>query len=798
MNIPISWLKEYVDISCSLQEFEHRMTMSGSKVEGITPLGQEIKNVVVGKILSVKKHANADKLSVTLIDVGNGNQIQIVTGADNIFEGAYVPVALDGAVLAGGKTIAGGELRGELSEGMLCSIEELGYTRQDYPEAPEDGIYIFENKQHHDLLGADVVQILELADDVVEFELTSNRPDCNSILGIAREASATFDLPLNYNEPALLESAGGSAEDMISVEILNPDLCPRYVARIVKNVKIEPSPQWMRHRLTASGIRPINNIVDITNYVMLELGQPMHAFDIDCVSERKIIVRNAKDGEKFTTLDGDEHELDSSILVISDKEKPLALAGIMGGENSKITENATGILFESAAFNGSHIRVSSKKLGIRTDSSGKFEKGLDPNLAMLAVNRAVQLVEMLGCGDVVEGFVDCYPNVRLPYAINYDYNKINALLGTDISAADMESYLRKVGIDAKNGTALVPTFRYDVEAEADLAEEVARLYGYDKISATLATGTPTAGKKTRRQIMEDLIKDFMVSAGLSEAMHYSFESPKVFSKLNIAEDSELTKVVKILNPLGEDYSIMRSSTLNGMLTSLSSNFNKRNEEARLFEIAKVYLPKSLPLTELPDELLTLTIGMYGKTDFYELKGIVIELFEQLGIDNVIFKAEKGLSFMHPGRTSSLTSGGKGIGFLGEIHPAVAENYEIGNRPYVAVINIETVFEIANLERIYKSLPKFPSTSRDIAMLVKEDSTNDDVIGIIKENAGQYLERAELFDVYRGAQIQEGYKSVAYNIVFRAPDRTLKEEDVSVRMKDILAKLESVLGAKLRG
>jgi len=794
MNIPISWLKDYVDIDCSLKDFEHKMTMSGSKVETITPLGQAIKNVVVGKILSIKKHENADKLLVTQIDVGS-KQIQIVTGADNVYPGAYIPVALDGAVLAHGKTITGGEIRGEKSEGMMCSIEELGYTRGDYPEAPEDGIYIFENEQP---LGADVVKALELADDVAEFEITSNRPDCNSILGIAREASATFDVPLKYDEPKLLESAGGSAADMIAVEILNPDLCPRYVARVVKNVKIEPSPQWLRHRLTAAGIRPINNIVDITNYVMLELGQPMHAFDIDQVSNRRIIVRNAKEGEHFITLDGIEHTLDNSILVIADDEKSLALAGIMGGESSKITENATGILFESASFNGPHIRVSSKKLGLRTDSSGKFEKGLDPNIAMLAVNRAAQLVETLKCGDVVEGFVDCYPNVRLPYSISYDPNKINALLGTDISASEMELMLRKVGIDAKNGTALIPTFRYDVEGEADLAEEIARFYGYDKIKSTLATGTPTAGKKSDRQIMEDMVKNYMVSVGLSEAMHYSFESPKVFAKLNIPEGDILTKTVKILNPLGEDYSIMRSSTLNGMLTSLSSNFNKRNEEAGLFEVAKVYLPKRLPLAELPYEDLTLTIGMYGNTDFYELKGIIEELCTLFGVHDLTFKAETSLGFMHPGRTAKVMAGNREVAFLGEIHPVVAENYEIGTKACVAVVNLEILFEIANLDSKFKNLPKFPSTSRDIAMLVKEECTNDDIVNIIKKNAGEYLESAEVFDVYRGTQIQEGYKSVAYNIVFRAQDRTLKEEDISGRIKDILEKLESELGAKLRG
>jgi phenylalanyl-tRNA synthetase beta chain len=794
MNIPISWLKEYVDINCSLQEFEHKMTMSGSNVETIVSLGKEIKNVVVGKILSIKKHANADKLLVTNIDAGKEAPVQIVTGATNVFEGAYVPVALDGAVLADGKSIANSDFRGELSEGMLCSIEELGYTRQDYPEAPEDGIYIFESEHTP---GADVVPILELADDVVEFEITSNRPDCFSVLGIAREASATFNTPLKYNEAEIKESAGGSAGELIAVEISNPDLCPRYVARVVKNVKIAPSPQWMRHRLTAAGLRPINNIVDITNYVMLELGQPMHAFDIDAVAERKIIVRNAKDGELFTTLDGEKYELDSSMLVISDKEKALALAGIKGGENSRVTENATGILFESANFNGHNVRVSSKKLGLRTDSSSKFEKGLDPNIAMQAVNRAVQLVELLGCGDVVAGSVDCYPNVRLPYSITYDYNRINSLLGTDISSSDMEEYLHRVGIEAKNGTALIPTFRYDIEGEADLAEEVARLYGYDKIEPTLASGTPTAGKKSKKQIMEDIVKNSMVASGISEAMHFSFESPKVFAKLNINSDDKLTNAVKILNPLGEDFSIMKTTTINGILTSLSSNYNKRNEEARLFEVAKVYLPKSLPLVELPEEQLTLTIGMYGKTDFYELKGIVIELCEQLGVYDLKFEAKTDIPFMHPGRTASVTAGEAELAFLGEVHPIVSENYEIGAKTYVAVVNLEALFDGASLDRVYKPLPKFPSTSRDIAMLVKEEVTNDDVLDLINKNAGEYLESAEIFDVYRGSQVQEGYKSVAYNIVFRATDKTLKDEDISFRMKDILTELESKLGAKLR-
>ncbi len=795
MNLPISWLKEYVDITCKTDDFIEDITLTGSKVESVTNAGDSIEKVVVGKVLSIEKHPDADKLVVCQIDVGQNEPIQIVTGATNLFEGAFVPVALDGAKLAGGVKIKKGKLRGVVSSGMMCSVEELGFTRNDYPEAPEHGIYIFEEEQTP---GADVKPILRIDDDVVEFEITSNRPDCFSIIGLAREVAATYRLPLKYPKIIVKEEAGGNAADMIDVEIKNPELCPRYIARVVKNVKIEPSPLWIRHRLTAAGLRPINNIVDITNYVMLELGQPMHAFDIDNIDERKIIVRNAEDGEKITTLDGVERNLDSSMLVISDCNKAVAVAGVMGGENSMITEGASAILFESANFNGPNVRVTAKKLGMRTDASSKYEKGLDPNLAVEAVNRAVQLVEMFGCGEVVGGMVDCYPNKRDRWSLNYSSEGINRLLGTSLSDKEMIDIFKLISVEADGQKAVVPTFRPDLESEADLAEEIARFYGYDKIETTLAAGTPTVGKKTIKQTVEDIIRDTMVAVGLSEAMNFSFESAKVFDKLLIAKDDKLRQTVTISNPLGEDFSIMRTTTLSGMLESLAVNYNRRNPEAGLFEIGKTYIPKALPLTELPEEKPVLTIGMYGKMDFYDLKGIVEELSEVFGMrDKVDYFPVKDITYMHPGRCALVSVDDVNLGFLGEIHPTVCDNYEIGTKAYAAVIYIDELCQNVNFDRIYKSLPKFPAVVRDISMLVKDDVIVRDIESIIKEKGGKLIESIQLFDVYKGKQIQDGYKSVAYNISFRASDRTLTDEEIASPMKKILKELEEKLGAQLR-
>ncbi|NLK36465.1 MAG: phenylalanine--tRNA ligase subunit beta [Epulopiscium sp.] len=797
MNIPMSWLKDYVSIEADIKDFVEDITLSGSKVEGYTTLAGAIQNVVTGKVKEIKPHPDADKLVITTIDAGQGKDITIVTGARNLKVGDYVPVALDNSILADGKEIHTGALRGVVSEGMLCSVQELGCDIHDFPEACEDGIYVFPEAVE---LGKDVTEVMDLKDDVVEFEITSNRPDCFSVVGLAREAAATYETEFRYPQIRVEEKGEGNAKDMISVEIQNPELCPRYIARVVKNVKIGPSPRWMRKRLRASGVRPINNIVDITNYVMLELGQPMHAFNIDTIAERKIIVRNAKDGETITTLDGNERKLDSSMLVISDPQKAVAVAGVMGGENSMISEEAEAILFESANFNGPNVRITAKKLGLRTDASGKYEKGLDPNLALDAVNRAAQLVELLGVGEVVPGMVDCYPNERKPWKLSYSPEWINRLLGTDISEEEMIAIFERIGlqVDAQAKEVLIPTYRPDLEAQADLAEEVARFYGYNKIVPTLAAGTPTVGKKTYKQSIVSMIKDTMISSGLCEAMTFSFESPKVFDKLNIPADSPLRKTVVISNPLGEDFSIMRTVSIHGILNSLATNFNRRNEEAGLFEVGKVYLPKAVPVTELPEEKEVLTIARYGNMDFYDIKGVLEQLFIILGMDNKVdFIPEKSIAWMHPGRTATLAVNGKTFGYVGELHPQVAVNYGIGTKAYIAVVEIETLIAEAVLVKAYKALPKFPGITRDIAMLVKDEITVKQIEDVIKNNAGEYLEKVTLFDVYKGSQIEKGYKSVAYSIDFRGADRTLTEQDIAKAMQQVLSSLAETLGAQLR-
>ncbi|MEA5084675.1 MAG: phenylalanine--tRNA ligase subunit beta [Lachnospiraceae bacterium] len=797
MDISMSWLKDYVDVDADIKDYVEDITLSGSKVEGYEEICKDITGVVVGKVLSIDQHPDADKLVITKIDVAREEPLQIVTGATNLFVGAYVPVATDGAHLAGNVKIKKGKLRGAESNGMLCSVEELGFDRHDFPEAPENGIYIFESEQP---LGADVRYVLDLLDTTVEFEITSNRPDCFSMIGLARETAATYKKEFRFPEITVKEEADGDINEMISVEIRNSDLCPRYVARVVKDVKIAPSPRWMRKRLRSVGIRPINNIVDITNYVMSELGQPMHAFSIDTIDEHKIIVRNANDDETFNTLDGIERKLDSSMLVIADPNKAVAVAGVMGGANSMITGDTATVLFESANFNGPNVRITAKKLGLRTDASSKFEKGLDPNISRIAVDRAVQLVEMLGCGTVVRGAVDCYPNKREGWQLSYDPAWINGLLGTDISEDEMIDIFERIEIkvDKATRTVTIPTFRPDLEAQADLAEEVARFYGYNKIVPTLAAGTPTVGKKTYSQSIADVIKKAMITNGLCEAMNFTFESPKVFEKLNIAEDSDLRKAVKISNPLGEDFSVMRTTTLNGMLNSLSTNYNRRNEEAGLFEIGKVYIPKTLPLTELPNEPQKLTIGMYGKMDFYALKGIVEYLFNILGMgEKVEFSPENNISWMHPGRTASVAISGESFGYLGELHPAVANNYSIGTRVYIAVLDVEAMIDAANMVSVYKALPKFPAVTRDISMVINEDVFVKEIENVIKKKGGKLLETINLFDVYQGSQIERGFKSVSYSITFRAPDRTLVDDDVNAVMKKILSTLESELGAILR-
>ncbi|MCL2375784.1 MAG: phenylalanine--tRNA ligase subunit beta [Defluviitaleaceae bacterium] len=792
MKVPISWLKDYVEISCDTATLADKMTMSGSKVEAIEHLGADITGVVVGKIAKIAPHPNADKLVITTVDVGVTEPVQIVTGATNLTEGDYIPVALHGANLADGLKIKKGKIRGEVSEGMLCSIEEMGSTRADYPEAPEDGIYIFAEPQP---LGADARPILGLLDDVLEFEITSNRPDCFSVIGLAREASATLNVELGMMNYELKEEGSGVARHLIDVEIANAELCPRYIARIVQNVKIGPSPQWLRRRLIACGLRPVNNIVDITNYVMLEYGQPMHAFDIGAI-EGHIIVRNAEEGEKITTLDGEERTLDADMLVIADTKKAVGIAGVMGGEFSKITDDTTTILFESANFSGPNIRQTAKRLGVRTDSSAKYEKGLDPNLALLCVNRACALVEELACGDVVPEMVDRYPNPRTKGEVPFTTEQINTHLGLNLTCAEMDDIFARLGITVENNVATVPTYRHDLQIWQDLSEEVARLYGYDNIPTVVASSS-NVGKKSDTQMMEDALVDIMVTQGYCQALTYAFESPKVFDKLQFEADSPLRNAVRITNPLGEDTSIMRTTMLNSMLTSLGANYAKRNNEAALFELAKIYHPVESP-TDLPDEKKILMIGYYGDAGFFHVKGLVEAVAERFGIAQQHFAAEKSLPFFHPGRCGQLFANEELLATFGQVHPAVAEAYEIGREAYLAYFYVDTLFAHANMAITYAPLARYPEISRDIAIVVENRIINGDLMAIIKKNGGKYLRSLTLFDVYEGKNVPEDTKSMAYSLVFRADDRTLTDEEIAKTMTKIVTALQDAYGAQLRG
>ncbi len=813
MNVPMSWLKQYVDIDVDTKTFMDAMTMSGSKVEALEVSGENIKNIVAAKIVKVEAHPDADKLRVMQVEVGGGEQVQIVTAATNIGLGDVVTLALakgGKATLADGTEIKKGKLRGVVSEGMFCGVEELGFTPEEIEDAPEDGVYIF--KKVIPPLGADVKPYFGLGEEVVEYEITSNRADCFSILGIAREAAATFNKKFKYPEIKVEETTEyGKAEDLAKITIHNSDLCPRYAARIIKNVKVGPSPKWLKDRLISAGLRPINNIVDITNYMLLEFGQPMHAFDYDKLAGHEINVRNAKAGEKIVTLFGDEVELDESMLVIADRDKAVAIAGVMGGEDTKVTEDTKTILFECANFNGYNIRLTSKKTGIRSDSSTKYTKGIDPNNITDALERAAQLINLTEAGEVVAGKIDVYPNKREELTIKYDVEWINKFLGTNISEDEMIKIFEKIEfkVNKANKTVTIPTFRSDVTMMADLAEEVARLYGYDKIKPTLERAKPTRGKKTVAQKVEDEVYNVLSGAGLYGAITYGFESPKVFDKLCIKEDSPLRNVMKITNPLGEDYSVMRTITLNGILTCLATNYNRRNPEAGLYEIGKVYIkadgtkapstdPKKYKEEELPEEVKKLTIGQYGKeVDFFTLKGIIETILSELHITNYEVTRNTELDFMHPGRCANLILNGKNIGFFGEIHPQVAKNYNLDANVYVAELDFMPIVEAANYSVSYKPLPKYPATTRDIAMLVPKERLVGELEKVIKERGGKLLESFELFDVYEGEQIEAGMKSVAFNLVFRANDRTLEDEEVQKVMKKILNGLQTTCDAYLR-
>lgn len=804
MNTPLSWIKAYVpDLECTDQEYTDAMTLSGTKVEGFEVLDADLDRIVVGKIEKIERHPDADKLVVCQVNIGN-DVTQIVTGATNVFEGAKVPIVLDGGRVAGGHDgkmtpggikIKKGKLRGVPSNGMMCSIEELGSTHEMYPESPEDGIYIFGDDVE---VGADAITLLGRRDTVFEYEVTSNRVDCFGIIGIAREVAATFRKEF---KPPVIAQTGNSenVNEKFSVEIHDEDLCNRYCARLVKNIKIEPSPEWMQRRLSACGIRPINNLVDITNYVMEEYGQPMHAYDTSTITGDKIIVRRAKDGETFQTLDGEEHKLDKDMLMICDTEKAVGLAGIMGGENSKITDDVKDIIFEAACFDGTNIRLSCKRLGVRTDASAKFEKGLDPNNAIDAINRACQLIEELGVGEVVGGVVDEYPVKKEGIKIDFDADKINALLGTDISAEKMISYLEKIELsyDAETKEVSIPTFRQDLECLADLGEEVARFYGYDNIPTTLPNGEATTGKLSYKLRMEVIARDTAEFCGFSEGMTYSFESPKVFDKLLLDTNDELRKAVAIMNPLGEDFSIMRTTPLNGMLTSLATNYNRRNKDVRLYEIGNIYLPKDIPVTELPEERTQLTLGFYGDGDFFTMKGVIESFLSKVGMKaQPIYDPKADKNFLHPGRQANVIYNNKVIGYLGEIHPQVADNYDIGDRAYVAVIDMPIIVANSTFDIKYEGIAKYPAMTRDISMVMPKEILVGQVEEVLNKKGGKLLESFHLFDIYEGSQIKDGYKSVAYSITFRAKDRTLEEKEVSQVMEKILKTLGD-MGIELR-
>ena len=806
MDTPISWIKAYVpDLDCTPQEYADRMTLSGTNMESIKYLDKNLEKIVVGKILKIEKHPDANKLVVCQVDVGEEEAVQIVTGASNVFEGAVVPVVLAGGRVAGGHDgsanpedgikIKKGKLRGVVSNGMMCSVEELGSSKEMYPDAPEDGIYIF----HKDVKpGDDAVEALGLRDAVVEFEVTSNRVDCFSMIGLAREAAVTFNKPFY---PPVVTKTGNDEDvnDFIKVRVEDETLCPRYTARVVKNIKLAPSPEWMQRRLAAMGIRPINNLVDITNYVMEEFGQPMHAYDLDTIANRQIVVKRAKDGDTFVTLDGQERKLDNDILMICDGEKQIGIAGIMGGENSMVTDDIKTLLFEAATFDGTNIRLSTKRLGLSTDASSKFVKGLDPNNAMAAMDRACQLIEELGCGEVVGGAVDVYPNPVSEKTLPFEPEKMNALLGTNIKEEQMLGYFDQLGLtyDEESKTLTIPTFRQDLGCMADLAEEVARFYGYDNIPVTLPRGEATAGKKPFKVRIEDVCRDVAEQNGFSGGMSYSFESPKVFDKLLLPEDAKERQAIQISNPLGEDFSVMRTISLNGMLTSLSTNMAHRNKDVRLYEFGNVYLPKALPLVELPDERMKMTLGMYGEGDFFTLKGVIEDIFEALGLGNTSeYIPTKEYPFLHPGRQAKVMFGDEQVAYIGQLHPDVMDQYNMKQESIVAVIDMPVLVEKATFDRKYEAVAKFPAMKRDLSMTISKEVFVGQIEKVIKENAGKLLESLELFDVYEGNQIEKGKKSVAYSLTFRAKDRTLEEAEVSKIVDKILAKLAE-LGAELR-
>ena len=796
MKLSMNWLKDYVKEDFDAKEYSDKMTMTGSKVEGFENPADEIKNVVVGKLITVEKHPDSDHLLICMVDVGKEEPVQIVTGAQNVKPGCLVPAALHDSYLPGGVHIKAGKLRGVPSNGMLCSLGELGLTLHDFPYAEEDGIFLL---QEDCKPGDDINKVLGLDDVTVEFEITSNRPDCLSMIGLARETAASFGVECNIPTPVVKETYNGKTiNDYVSVEVLDTKLCPRYTARVVENVKIEPSPKWLRARLRACGIRPINNIVDITNYVCLEYGQPMHAFDHSFLGGSKIVVRHAEKGEKITTLDSIERNLSEEMLVIADANKAVAIAGVMGGENSEINDNTKTIVFESACFNGPSVRLTAKGVGLRTEASGRYEKGLDPENTLPAIERACQLIEELGAGEVVKGIIDVYPEKPEQKVIEFDADKINAYLGTDVPEDEMLDIFKKLDIKVENGKLYPPSYRADLECMQDISEEVIRIHVYDLIPTTNFKAEALVGRRNYRQTTLKLMDELLTNEGYYEIQTFSFISPKYYDNICMPTDSSLRSSVVISNPLGEDTSIMRTTAVPSVLEVLATNRRYRNKNARIYENAKVYLKRED--SDQPEERMQTVIAAYGDVDFFDMKGVAENILDMLGIESYEFVANTQAPAFHPGRCASVMSkDGERLMVLGQLHPTVQANYGLDIEGYVIVCDTELLMSLENFDKHYKALPKFPSSERDLAFVCDKSVTSGEIKKAIKKYAGKLLESVEVFDIFEDDEkVGVGKKSMAYNLVLRSGEKTLSVEDCDKAVAKILKGLEFDLGVTLRG
>lgn len=796
MNLSRNWLADFVDVhDVSSKDYCDRMTDTGSKVEGFEELGNDIENVIVARILKITPHENSDHLQICQMDIGNNQTVQIVTGAQNVFEGAIVPAAIPVAKLPGGVVIKSGKLRGVISDGMLCSMGELNLTEHDMPGKDPNGILILD-ESFSNLIGTDIRDALMLRDTVVEFEITSNRPDCLSVIGLARESAVSFDRPLMLHTPKVNGvTDGDTISNYLSVKIDAADLCYRYMARVVKNVKIAPSPLWLRMRLRASGVRPINNIVDITNYVMLEYGQPMHAFDYSCLNGSAITVRRARNGENFRSLDDQDHTLDSNMLVIADENRAVALAGVMGGANSEIKDSTTTVVFESACFNGASVRVTAKKNGMRTESSARFEKGLDPENCFGGLERACELIELLDAGEVVNEWIDVYPTPNTPVSIPFDADRINRFLGTNLSYEEMTKILTTLEIKIEGDQLIPPTFRADLACMNDIAEEIARIYGYNQIKSTTICASMTQGGRTKKQQFEVDVEKAMCGMGLNQLQTFSFISPKYYDKIGLPADSALRDSVVISNPLGEDTSVMRTTALPSMLEILTRNYNFKNENVRLFEIATVYIPTGKDT--LPNENKVLTVGMYGDCDFFTVKGICENVLKMAGITDVTIRSDENNPSYHPGRCARLYAGDVMLGVLGQVHPTVAQNYDVNTAIYAAELDFDQIFERMTPEKLYTPLPKFPATTRDFSFVCEEALEVGAIMEEMSKAGGKLVESVALFDIYRGPQVGEDKKSVSMRVTLRASDRTLTVEEADKTSEKILRALNQRFHITLR-